>query len=120
MSTDPLGATRPLEFVCVDTRGIVTRSERGQVFLAVDAFSKKVLAFDARPNNAVPDYIAFIQALDAKHDLRRGTSLVCDLPLLHRAEIMRNFPFKNVICDKRKAAQVTRDFQGYLNEQFGN
>lgn len=72
MKNDPLGATRPLEFVCVDTRPIITRSERGQVFLAVDAFSKAVLAFDARPGNAVPDYIAFIEAIDAKH---------CQLPL---------------------------------------
>lgn len=120
MKDAPLSATRPRQVVAVDVHELRTKEGPAFLFIAVDAFSQVVMAFDAKPQAAVPDYIAFIERLDAQHDLRSGTTLVCDLPALHRAELVRNFPFfHKVVCDKRKANAITREFRGYVQQQLG-
>jgi hypothetical protein len=113
--TNPLGAKRVHEYVCVDVQPVPTREGLVQLFIAVDAFSNYVMGFDVRKSTTIRDYVAFLDKVGEQHDLADDVTLIADLPEEYRRALLEEFPFfKDVQCDAAKAASITSDFRTFF------
>jgi hypothetical protein len=114
-SRNPLGATRPREFLCMETKPISWLGQPCQFLLVIDAYSYAALGHLVAMEIDIMQYISTLKQVGEEHDLHDDVTIVWDLPDAECAAMRAAFPYLvDVRHDPASVAAITNEARTFL------
>jgi len=112
---NPVGATRPREFLCMESKPLNAGGQHVHLLLLLDAFSFAILGHRIAPAIGPQEYIALLHEVGRGHDLHDDVTLLCDLPPAQLPALRQAFPqLLDLRHDPHGVAAITQEARTYL------
>ncbi len=116
---NPVGATRPREFLCMEARPLAVGGLHVHLLLLLDAFSFAILGHRILPAIGPQDYTDLLHEVGRAHDLHDDVTLLCDLPTDQLPPLRQAFPqLRDVRHDPHGVAAITEEARRFLMARF--